>query len=104
MIKDLYNLLNIYNDIVKELGHNIAQNDENNILINWELFDKNSFLIDFLMIIKIMKKRIKELGIIILISMSILIIMIMNWGMPYMIKLKYKTLIYFLIFISILIN
>ena len=41
--KGYINLLNIYNDIVKELGHNLTQNDDNNIRTNSELFGQKFF-------------------------------------------------------------
>jgi hypothetical protein len=42
--KGYINLLNIYNEIVKELGHNLAQNeDDNNIRTNNELFGQKFY-------------------------------------------------------------
>ena len=41
--KGYINLLNIYNDIVKELGHNLTQNDDNNIRTSSELFGQKFF-------------------------------------------------------------
>ena len=46
--KGYINLLNIYNDIVKELGHNLSQNDDNNIRTNSELFGQKFFFNRFL--------------------------------------------------------
>ena len=46
--KGYINLLNIYNDIVKELGHNLSQNDDNNIKTNSELFGQKFFFNRFL--------------------------------------------------------
>ena len=46
--KGYINLLNIYNDIVKELGHNLSQNDDNNIRTSSELFGQKFFFNRFL--------------------------------------------------------
>ena len=46
--KGYINLLNIYNDIVKELGHNLSQNDDNNNRTNSELFGQKFFFNRFL--------------------------------------------------------
>ena len=46
--KGYINLLNIYNEIVKELGHNLAQNeDDNNIRTNTELFGQKFYFRKF---------------------------------------------------------
>ena len=46
--KGYINLLNIYNDIVKELGHNLSQNDDNNISTSSELFGQRFYFRKFL--------------------------------------------------------
>ena len=46
--KGYINLLNIYNEIVKELGHNMAQNnDSNDIRTNSELFGQKFYFRKF---------------------------------------------------------
>lgn len=45
--KSYINLLNIYNEIVKELGHNLSQNDDNNIRTSSELFGQKFYLRKF---------------------------------------------------------
>ena len=41
--KSYINLLNIYNEIVKELGHNLSQNDDNNFSSRTELFGQKFY-------------------------------------------------------------
>ena len=41
--KSYINLLNIYNEIVKELGHNLTQNDDNNFSSRAELFGQKFY-------------------------------------------------------------
>lgn len=45
--KSYINLLNIYNEIVKELGHNLSQNDDNNIRTTSELFGQKFYFRKF---------------------------------------------------------
>ena len=45
--KSYINLLNIYNEIVKELGHNLSQNDDNNIRATSELFGQKFYFRKF---------------------------------------------------------
>ena len=45
--KGYINLLNIYNEIVKELGHNLSQNDDNNIRATSELFGQKFYFRKF---------------------------------------------------------
>ena len=45
--KGYINLLNIYNEIVKELGHNLSQNNDNEIKTSTELFGPKFYLRKF---------------------------------------------------------
>ena len=45
--KSYINLLNIYNEIAKELGHNLSQNDDNNIRATSELFGQKFYFRKF---------------------------------------------------------